>query len=385
MQNEETLLNLNQAASSSPKAPGVAQAVFEFLNGTEQNLGRGVSFAGDPTAAVVFTTRAKLATMFDAASPRQVAFTSGLTAAMNVVVAAWLNPGDHVITSCFDHNAVLRPLFAASERGIRYSVWQSDAQGNFDLNVLDSLRTEKTRALIIASASNVCGVYAPLDALGEWCRDRGIKLIVDSAQTAGAKPLSLQTQNIAAIAFTGHKSLMGPQGIGGLIMSESFATEVRPFMCGGTGSQSQRLDMPQRLPDKLEPGTPNLPGIVGLHAAIDYLHGVGLAAIASKKQALTAHFIEAVQALPGARIVGPQTIANRDAVVSLDFPGRDNAVVSAELAEHGILTRPGLHCAPLAHQALGTFPAGTVRFSFGYFTQHEAIDRAVDALKVICQ
>lgn len=383
MQDVCAICNLNQAASASPKAPGVAQAVFDFLNGTEQNLGRGVSRVGDPTADVVFATRVKLAEMFAAASPRQIAFTSGLTAAMNVVMTAWLNPGDHVITSCFDHNAVLRPLFAAGERGITYSVWQSDEQGNFDLNVLDSLRTEKTRALIITSASNVCGVYTPLDALAKWCHDRGIAFIVDSAQTAGSKPLSLRAQDMTAIAFTGHKSLMGPQGIGGLIMSESFAAEVRPFMHGGTGSQSQRLDMPQRLPDKLEPGTPNLPGIAGLHAALNYISDVGLDVIARKKQTLTARFIDAVRALPHVRIIGPQTITNRDAVVSLDFPGRDNAIVSAELAEQGILTRPGLHCAPLAHQALGTFPAGTVRFSFGYFTQAKEIDRAVDVLSTL--
>lgn len=376
------MINLNQAASSFPKAPGVADAVHRYLAEGAFNVQRGGGQESLAVGDVVFDTRRLLASFFGAKSPKQVCFTAGVTAALNMIVYSWLNPGDHVICSSLEHNAVLRPLAFSKTRGIDYSLVEAAKDGTVTASQFADLIRPDTRAVIVTTASNVCGTILPLSDIAALCRDRSIALIVDSAQTAGVMPLSLE-DGIDAVCFTGHKGLLGPQGIGGIVMSPSFGEAIRPFIYGGTGSRSDSLDMPVRLPDKLEAGTLNLPGIVGLKAAIEYILDVGMDYLATSKRDLTSRFLEGVKAIPGVRVIGPADPCRQVAVVSIDVPAMDNALVAAALDEKGIVTRSGLHCAPLAHQSLGTFPEGTVRFSFGSFNMAEEIDEALNALELI--
>lgn len=376
------MINLNQGASAFPKAPGVAAAVHRFLSEGAFNVQRGGGAESLAVGDVIFETRQLLAGFFGAKSPKQVCFTAGVTAALNALIFSWLNPGDHVICTSLDHNAVLRPLAAASNRGVDYSMAKATKDGYVTASQIDALITPSTRAVILTSASNVSGTLLPLPDVIKLCQDRGLSMIVDSAQTAGSLPISL-SDGIDAICFTGHKGLLGPQGIGGLVLSPQLGEEIRPFMYGGTGSRSDSLEMPTRLPDKLEAGTLNLPGIVGLKAAVEYILEVGMDALWQHKQALTARFLAGLKTISGAVVIGPADVGRQVAVVSIDVPSMDNAVVSAELSERGILTRSGLHCAPLAHQSLGTFPEGTVRFSFGPFNTPAEIDEALNALELV--
>ena len=231
-------------------------------------------------------------------------------------------------------------------------------------------------------ASNVCGTILPIREIGDICRRHHLFFAVDTAQSAGSVDIDMQECNIDFLAFTGHKGLLGPQGIGGFLISEALDHELTPLIAGGTGSQSDSLLMPDYLPDKYESGTMNLPGIIGLHAALTYLEEAGIPAIHQKKMELTGYFLKRIQEIPQAHIAGKQTIQNRLAVVSLDFPEYDNAEIAFSLEQdYGIMTRVGLHCAPMAHQALHTMPHGTIRFAFSHFNTTEEIDCCIDGLR----
>ena len=241
-----------------------------------------------------------------------------------------------------------------------------------------------TKAVIALHASNVCGTIVPVEEIGRICQERGVFFVVDTAQSAGTIPLHMEEACVDFLAFTGHKGLLGPQGVGGFLISDRLDGQMEPLIAGGTGSSSDSLDMPRTLPDKYESGTMNLPGIIGLHAALSYLERTGLETIRRRKLELTGYFLEEVKKLPSVRIAGRQGTEGRVAVVSLDFEGRDNAVTAFRLEqEYGIMTRVGLHCAPMAHRALGTFPQGTVRFAFSAANTEDEIDRCVRALHSI--
>ena len=372
------MINFNQAAGSFPKAPGAAEAVGKFLKDGAFNVerGEGVHAVSD----LVFETRQMLADFFGYDVPKHVIFTSGVTAALNMFIFGWLQAGDHVICTEMEHNAVLRPLYAAMSGGVRHDIAKADEQGFVDPARIEALITPATRAVIVTAASNVSGTLMPLAEIGRLCRAKGLKLVVDSAQTAGSEQIDMKSLGIDALCFTGHKGLLAPQGIGGLIMQDEIAAEIRPFVYGGTGSQSHLPTMPSRLPDRLEAGTLNLPGIAGLFAALTYINETGLSQLAGIKRDLTAQFLRGVTELHGVRIIGPADPERQVAVVSLDFLEKDNGLVAAALAEQGILTRSGLHCAPNAHRALDTFPAGTVRFSFGSFNTPDEVDRTLEVL-----
>jgi selenocysteine lyase/cysteine desulfurase len=283
-----------------------------------------------------------------------------------------------------EHNAVMRPLMQLAGEGVEFSRAQCDLCGRLNANDIEALIKDNTKAVIMTHASNVCGTVLSIYEIGEICKEKGFFFIIDSAQTAGTLPLDFQQLNADAIAFTGHKGLMGPQGIGGFVVSERLADVMNPYITGGTGSFSDSEEQPEYLPDKFEAGTPNIPGIFGLNAALKYLDSTGIDNIFSKEMKLTGKFINEVCNMRNVALVGLEDTMGRTAAVSLDFRGKDNAEISYELdREYGIMTRCGLHCAPSAHKTLNTFPQGTVRFSFNHFNTMEQIIYTVDAINKI--
>ena len=294
-----------------------------------------------------------------------------------------LKPGDHVLISSLEHNAVMRPLAQLADSGVTFSRIPCDPQGALRTDFLEMLLTPSTRALVLTHASNVCGTLMPLAEAGSFCKRHGIFFLVDAAQTAGSFPIDMEQMQIDALCFTGHKGLLGPQGTGGLILRDSLAGQLTPLLSGGTGSLSHLEEIPDFLPDRFEPGTLNLPGIFGLHAALTYLEETGIHPIREKELALTELFLREIKKLPGIRLIGKGDITDRAPVVSIQLH-TDLARAAFLLdQQYGIMTRVGLHCAPGAHKALGTYPTGTIRFSFGHYNTEEEISLAIRALSEI--
>ena len=372
----------DNGSTSYPKAPGVAEAMSNLIEQGAFNINRGNYEGAYEVAAMVLETRELLAELFHAESSRQVVFTPGITHSLNYVIKSLLKAGDHVLVSGLEHNAVMRPLCQMEKQGVTYEVVPTDQEGMVKSSDVERMIRKETKAIIVLHASNVCGTVVPIEEIGALCKKYGVFFIVDTAQSAGTLPIDMQKSNIDFLAFTGHKGLLGPQGIGGFLISERLDKELEPLIAGGTGSISDSLEMPNMLPDKYESGTLNLPGIIGLHAALSYIKEVGLETIHGKKMELTQYFLEALKQFPEIRVVGRPGLEDRVAVVSLDFLQADNAVVAFELeSEYGIMTRVGLHCAPVAHKSLATYPQGTVRIAFSASNTKEEIDVLINALK----
>lgn len=376
----------DNGSTSWPKAPGVAGAMAELLENGAFNINRGNYAGAYEVEGMVLDTREQLARLFGVQDSRNVIFTPGITYSLNCFIKDVLKDGDHVLVTGLEHNAVMRPLEQMRGQGVSYDIVPVDTEGNLDPDVLEGMVKPETRAVIATHASNVCGTIVPVGEIGEICRKKNLYFAVDTAQSAGTIPVDMEKYGIDFLAFTGHKGLLGPQGIGGFLVSEKLNKNMQPLIAGGTGSQSDSFHMPENLPDKYESGTMNLPGIIGLHAALDYLEKTGIEAIHKKKMILTEHFLNQVEEIPNVRIVGRKDTENRVAVVSLDFLDGDNAVAAFELEqEYGIMTRVGLHCAPAAHKSLRTFPQGTVRFAFGAENTKEEIESCVKGIKRIAQ
>lgn len=372
----------DNGSTSFPKAPGVATAMANLIEQGAFNINRGNYEGAYEVAAIVLETRELLADLFHAKSSKQVVFTPGITYSLNFVIKGLLKPGDHVLVTGLEHNAVMRPLCQMEKMGVTYEIVPTDREGMVRASDVEAMIRKETKAVIMLQASNVCGTVVPIGEIGAVCKIYGAYFIVDTAQSAGTLPIDMQKSNIDFLAFTGHKGLLGPQGIGGFLISEELDKELTPLIAGGTGSISDSLEMPTMLPDKYESGTMNLPGIIGLHAALSYLKEVGVERIHDKKMELTAYFLEGLKKFPEIRVVGRQNLQDRVAVVSLDFENADNAVVAFELeSEYGIMTRVGLHCAPVAHKSLGTYPQGTVRIAFSASNTKEEIDVLLEALE----
>lgn len=374
----------DNGATSFPKAPGVAAAVADYIEHIGVNVGRGFYSEALSAASVMLDCREKLQKLFNAPEGFETIFTMNITESLNVILKGFLKAGDHVIVSSLEHNAVMRPLVSLEHRGVTFTRAPFSSEGALEVEALPGLIQPNTKLILVTHASNVCGTVNDLNRIGEIAQAHGIPLVVDAAQTAGVMPIDLQANKAKAICFTGHKSLLGPQGIGGFVIDKAFAAMVEPLIEGGTGSRSDSEEQPNLLPDKFESGTQNLPGIYGLNTALDYVLEVGIAAIHAKEMALTARFMEGVRDLSGVRLVGRSGTEGRTAVVSIDFELHDNADIAYVLdSEYDIKTRVGMHCAPSAHKALGTFPQGTVRFSFSYFNTEEEIDYLLEALRKI--
>ena len=384
MEGENARIYFDNGSTSWPKAPGVAEAVGRLLTEGAFNINRGNYEGAYEVEEAVLDTRDQLARLFHAENSRRVIFTPGITHSLNYFIRGFLKRGDHVLVTGMEHNAVMRPLRCMEREGVTWECIPTDREGNVRASDVAGMIRKDTKAVIALHASNVCGTIVPVEEIGRICRERGVFFVVDTAQSAGTIPLHMEEACVDFLAFTGHKGLLGPQGVGGFLISDRLDGQMEPLIAGGTGSSSDSLDMPRTLPDKYESGTMNLPGIIGLHAALSYLERTGLETIRRRKLELTGYFLEEVKKLPSVRIAGRQGTEGRVAVVSLDFEGRDNAVTAFRLEqEYGIMTRVGLHCAPMAHRALGTFPQGTVRFAFSAANTEDEIDRCVRALHSI--
>lgn len=378
----ERKIYFDNGSTSWPKAPGVAEAMSELLTKGAFNINRGNYEGAYEVEGLVLETREKLAKMFHCEESKRVLFSPGITHSLNYFIKGFLKAGDHVIVSGIEHNAVMRPLRQMEACGVTYDIAATAEDGSVTAEAIEALVRPETKTVIISHASNVCGTVLPIEAIGQVCKKHDLFFVVDSAQSAGTIQIDMEKCGIDFLAFTGHKGLLGPQGIGGFLISEKLDEQMVPYIAGGTGSQSDSLDMPMNLPDKYESGTMNLPGIIGLHAALSYIEETGIEYIHDKKMELTAYFLEKLREFPNIRVVGKQDVQDRVAVVSLDFQGEDNAIIAFELEQnYGIMTRVGLHCAPIAHQSLHTYPQGTVRFAFSASNTKEEIDRCIDGFR----
>lgn len=375
---------MDNSSTSFPKASGVAEAMMFFTTQVGCNIGRGGYDEAYHAAMVVYDTRVRLARLVGYPDPKNVIFTNNITTSMNFLIKGLLKPGDHVLVSSMEHNATMRPLVQMERYGVTFSRIPCDREGYLCLGEIEGMITPKTKAILLLHASNVCGTVLPIGEVGQLCRKKGLFCIVDAAQTLGVYPIDMQEMCIDALCFTGHKSLLGPQGIGGFVISDGLAAEVEPLISGGTGSKSDSEEVPDFLPDKFEAGTMNLPAVYGLHVALEYLEKEGIDQIRLREQQLAAKLQEGIAALPGVRIVGEPDPFKCCPIVAVDFMDHDNAEVGFALeSNYGIMTRCGLHCAPSAHKSLGTFPQGVVRFSVGAATTIDQIDAVIKSIKCV--
>lgn len=375
---------LDNASTSYPKAPNVASAIADYITNCGININRGSYSLAYDVEDIIYTTRQRLHTLFNGHDPSHVIFTQNVTMSLNMVIKGLLKAGDHVLVSSMEHNAVMRPLTQLLDEGITFDTIPCDSTGSIQMDSIEPLIRPNTVALIINHASNVCGTIQPLKSIGQICKAHNLQFIVDAAQTAGVIPIDVKACHIDALCFTGHKGLLGPQGIGGIILTKEMAQTLTPLIAGGTGSFSHLETMPTHMPDAFEAGTLNLPGIIGLNEGLDYIESQGMENIHNHELVLTQSFLEGLQSIDGINIVGKQNIQDRTAVVSITIDGMDPANIAYELeSTYHIMTRVGLHCAPRAHQTLGTYPEGTVRFSFGYANTHKDVESALSALNTI--
>ena len=372
---------LDNASTSFPKAPNVASAMADYITNRGININRGSYALAYDVEDIIYTTRQRLNTLFNGHDPSHVIFTQNVTMSLNMVIKGLLKAGDHVLVSSMEHNAVMRPLTQLLDKDITFDTIPCDSTGFIQMDSIEPLIRPNTVALIINHASNVCGTIQPLESIGPICKAHNLQFIVDSAQTAGVIPIDVKACHIDALCFTGHKGLLGPQGIGGIILTKEMAQTLTPLIAGGTGSFSHLETMPTHMPDAFEAGTLNLPGIIGLNEGLAYIESQGMENIHNHELALTQSFLEGLQSIDGINIVGKQNIQDRTAVVSITIDGMDPASIAYELeSNYHIMTRVGLHCAPRAHQTLETYPEGTVRFSFGYANTHKDVETALSAL-----
>jgi cysteine desulfurase family protein len=372
------LIYLDNAATSFPKAPGVAQAMAQYITDVGGNPGRGGYTPSTQAEITMLTLRERLCAFFGSPDTDACVFTSGATAGLNLVLKGFLKAGDHVVVSSMEHNAVMRPLNQIA--GVTVDKAPCAPDGSLDVSALAALIRPETRLVCLTHASNVCGTLLPVAEVGALCRERGVAFAVDAAQTAGHIPISLVDYNADALVVPAHKGMLGPQGVGAILMRRNFARCLEPLIAGGTSSHSDSEFQPAELPDKFEAGTQNLPGIYGFLAALDYLEP-NMARLAVQTQLLCGELLNGLARLPHAKILGKHSMSGRVPVVAVDFYGLDNAIVADLLSrEFGIAVRCGLHCAPSAHCTLGTFPQGAVRFSIGAFNTADDVRETLVAL-----
>ena len=377
------MIYLDNAATSFPKPAGVSSRMKEYLDEIGAPVNRSVYARAQSVGLVQLQLRERLARILHFEEPvTQVLLTSGATAALNQAIFGFLQPGDHCLVSAMEHNAVMRPLQMLAQRGVSFDRVPCRLDGSLLLDQIEPRIRPNTKLFVLAHASNVCGTVQDAAAVGAICRRHGVAFLLDAAQTAGHWPVDFTGFGLSALAVPGHKGLLGPAGIGALLVTRGFVDRLTPILAGGTGSASDSEFLPPYLPDRFESGTPNLPGIYGWERALEFVEQTGVETLRQRELALTKRFLDGLAGLSGLRVCGRADTANRVGVLSLDFPGQDNAELAGRLErEFGILTRCGLHCAPSAHRTLGTFPAGTIRFSLGAFNTEEDVDAALEAVR----
>lgn len=372
---------LDNGATTFPKPEAVVKSMVQYMSSVGGNVNRSSHSKSFQAENIVFETRELLCQLFNYDRAENVVFTNNITSSLNIVLKGLLKPGDHIIVSSMEHNAVMRPLNGLSKTGVTYSTVPCNSQGELNPQDIYSYIKPNTKAIIMTHSSNVCGTILPYKEIGRLCKEKNLIFIADTAQTAGCVSIDMKEMNIDILCFTGHKSLLGPQGIGGFIIDNNLVKEVSPLIEGGTGSLSEYEVQPEYMPDKFEAGTLNIPGIYGLNAALKFILQRGIDNISSHEMKLTEYFLEGVNKINEVNIIGKEHCKNRTAVVSLDFFNFDNGEVAYLLSKnYGISTRCGLHCAPSAHKTLGTFPKGTVRFSFGLYNSMEEVDYTISSI-----
>lgn len=373
------MIYFDNAATTMQKPKQVVEAVTRALC-SMGNAGRGAHNASMDASRMLFDTRKKLAMLFGGTNPAQIVFTSNSTESLNLALKGLLNPQDHVITTQLEHNSVLRPLYELENTGVELTILKSDQKGRICYEDFEKQIKENTKMIVCTHGSNLTGNLTDIKRVGEIAHRHGVLFVVDASQTAGVFPIRAEEMKIDVLCFTGHKGLLGPQGTGGMYVREGLV--IRPLKTGGSGVQTYSRTHPSQMPTALEAGTLNAHGLAGLNAALDYLKETGLDVIREKEQELMWYFYQRVSEIPGITVYGDFSSRNRCPIVSLNVKEYDSAEVSDFLyAEYGISTRPGAHCAPLMHQALGTTDRGAVRFSFSHYNTREEVDTAVLALR----
>lgn len=372
---------LDNAATSFPKPPAVAERMTEYTLNVGASINRSVYAAAESAAMVTYELRERLCRLFGFEYPHYAVLTPGNTAGINMIIKGLLKPGDHCLVSSMEHNAVMRPLMQLKEQGVSFDRIPCGGDGIMNIDAIPGMIRANTRLLIMAHASNVSGGIQDIESVGAICAECGIDFALDAAQTAGHYKVDFGACKLSAVSMPGHKGLMGPAGIGALLLRPDFAEKLTPLIAGGTGSASDSEILPDYMPDRFESGTVNLPGIYGLEAALDHIERTGAETLREHDRRLTARFLDALSQIKAVRVPGPDSAEKRVGVISVDFVGLDNAECADKLAEeYGIMTRCGLHCAPSAHKTLGTFPQGTVRFSTGFYNTAEDVDAAAAAI-----
>ena len=375
------MIYLDNAATTMRKPEQVIQAVVQAMTSLG-NAGRGANEASLSAARVIYDTREKLCRFFHGENPRQIVFTNNSTESLNIAIKGLLEPGDHVITTMLEHNSVLRPLYEMEKKGAALTIIKADRQGRFSLDEMEGAIRPETKMIVCTNGSNLTGNYIDISQVGEIARRHGLLFVVDASQTAGVFPIDVQNMNVDVLCFTGHKGMLGPQGTGGMYVREGL--EIKPLKSGGVQTYSKTH--PREMPTALEAGTLNGHGIAGLRAAVEYIEETGIDTIRAREQALMWRFYEGVKDIPNVTIYGDFSGKERCAIVALNIGDYDSSEVSdALLTEYQISTRPGGHCAPLMHEALGTVEQGAVRFSFAHYNTEEEVDFAIKAVRELAQ
>ena len=444
---EKEKIYLDNAATSFPKPEEVPMAVYDYMTKLGTNVNRGGYATAYDTESVVFECRELIGALFHAPDYKNVVFTRNITESLNVVLKGLLHSGDHVIVSSMEHNAVMRPIRQLEKKGVSFTRAQCESDGSLKPEKLLRCLRPDTKAVVMTHASNVFGTMLPIQEVGAFCKENGLVFILDSAQTAGVFPIDMEKMHIDILCFTGHKGLLGPQGIGGFILRDELVLKIEPLISGGTGSLSNVETVPEFMPDRFEAGTPNLPGIFGLHAALNWLRKLGEASLLNKETEkekesffiednlsllslseeeilckenaykkeleslpsfsveqcfeaslkiirehelrLTEEFLKLLKPLEKKgelKIIGKKDTEMRTGVVSIQTLTRELSDTAFQLdTRYGIMTRVGLHCAPSAHKTMGTYPTGTIRFSFGFANTDKEVKLAIDALKELLE
>jgi cysteine desulfurase family protein len=378
---------LDNAATTFPKPPKVYSSVMNYMMNIGANPGRGGHAASLEGSRIVFKCREALMNLFSFDKIENVIFTSNITASLNILIKSIVKEGWHVITTSMEHNSVLRPLTSLqNRRNVQLDILSCSDDGILDIELFKSKIKSNTKLVIMSHSSNIIGSIQPLEEIGKICKEHHIYFIVDCAQTAGVIPLDFYKLNLSALAFTGHKGLLAPQGIGGFLISDELNQEADVFIEGGTGSLSESILQPTFLPDKFESGTLNTPAIAGLLEGITYLNAEGIDSIRQREEYLTERFLDSILNMKDVLLYGTKAAKSMTATISINSIRINNAELGYILDnEYGIMTRTGLHCAPLAHKTIGTFPEGTLRFSFGPFNELSDINYAINSLHNILE
>ena len=375
------MIYFDNAATTLKKPKEVAVAVYEAINNFS-NASRGSYELSLNSERIILSARERLKKLFNSESPNCIAFTNNSTEALNIAIKGLINKNDHIITTSFEHNSVLRPIYEMEKLGAEITIIKADKNGNIDYDEIENNIKENTKAIICAHASNVIGNILDISFIGKISKKYNLIFILDASQTAGCVPIDIKNNFIDVLCFTGHKGLMGPQGTGGLCVRKDLY--IKPLKTGGSGIKSYSKTHPENMPTRLEAGTLNGHGIAGLNAALEFIENETIEKIKNHERELSRYFYDSIKNIENIKFYGDYKTDNRVSIVALNIGEIDSSKISDILSnDYNIATRPGAHCAPLMHEALGTVNQGIARFSFSYFNTFEEIDKGIEAIKEI--